>query len=131
MFSANIIPLQAAVENPVTMEFWSKQPRAWEELQKERQAPGRVMHQYFEWLQTLCTDPDATLVFVAYPAVFDFAYVHWYLIHFVGVDPFGFSGETQIMFLLFLITVISLDVFLNTHFFSSLLSFGFGVIAFS
>ena len=91
-FSANIIPLQAAVENPVTMEFWGKQPRAWEELQKERQAPGRVMQQYFEWLQTLCTDPDATLVFVAYPAVFDFAYVHWYLIHFVGVDPFGFSA---------------------------------------
>ncbi len=91
-FSANIMPLQAAVQNPVTMDFWSKQPKAWEELQKERLAPGIVMHQYLEWLQTLSTDPDTTLVFVAYPAVFDFAYVHWYLIHFVGIDPFGFSA---------------------------------------
>ena len=91
-FSANIMPLQAAVQNPVTMDFWSKQPKAWEELQKERLAPGIVMHQYLAWLQKLSTDPDTTLVFVAYPAVFDFAYVHWYLIHFVGIDPFGFSA---------------------------------------
>ena len=91
-FSANIMPLQAAVQNPVTMDFWSKQPKAREELQKERLAPGIVMHQYLEWLQTLSTDPDTTLVFVAYPAVFDFPYVHWYLIHFVGIDPFGFSA---------------------------------------
>ena len=91
-FSANIMPLQAAVQNPVTMDFWSKQPKAWEELQKERLAPGIVMHQYLEWLQSLSTDPATTLVFVAYPAVFDFAYVHWYLIHFVGIDPFGFSA---------------------------------------
>ena len=39
-FSANIFPLHAAVENPVTMEFWGKQPRAWEELQKERGRQG-------------------------------------------------------------------------------------------
>ena len=91
-FSANILPLQAAQQNPITMEFWSKQPKAWAELQKDRHAPGRVMHQYHAWLQDISPDTDTSLVFVAYPAVFDFAYVHWYFIHFVGVDPFGFSA---------------------------------------
>ena len=91
-FSANILPLQAGQQNPITMAVWSKQPKAWAELQKDREAPGRVMHRYSEWLASLCSDPDTTLVFVAYPAVFDFAYVHWYFIHFVGVDPFGFSA---------------------------------------
>ena len=87
-FSANILPLQAAQQNPITMEFWSKQPKAWAELQKDRQAPGKVMHQYHSWLQDISSDPDTTLVFVAYPAVFDFAYVHWYFIHLVGLVPF-------------------------------------------
>jgi hypothetical protein len=31
-------------------------------------------------------------VFVAYPTAFDFPFVYWYLIEFVGENPFGYSA---------------------------------------
>jgi len=31
-------------------------------------------------------------VMVAYPAVFDWMFLHWYLVRFAGRSPFGFSG---------------------------------------
>lgn len=45
------------------------------------------MHRYVAWLKTLPEKP----VFVGYPACFDFLFVYWYLIRFVGENPFGFS----------------------------------------
>ncbi len=37
------------------------------------------------WLRALPGRP----VFVGYPAAFDFMFVHWYMVHFTGGDPFG------------------------------------------
>ncbi len=49
-----------------------------------------AMAAYAAWLDGLSGSSESSLVFVAYPAVFDFSFVHWYLLHFVGRDPFGF-----------------------------------------
>ena len=46
------------------------------------------MRLYLEWLKTL----PARLVFVAYPAGFDFTFVYWYLIRFTGESPFSFAA---------------------------------------
>ena len=47
-----------------------------------------AMQRYVDWIQTLEGKP----VFVAYPAGFDFLFVYWYLIRFVGHSPFSHSA---------------------------------------
>ncbi len=46
------------------------------------------MRAYVAWLKSLPGKP----VFVAYPAGFDFVFVYWYLMRFVGESPFSHSA---------------------------------------
>ena len=46
------------------------------------------MKRYVTWIKSLVGRP----VFVAYPAGFDFLFVYWYLIRFVGESPFSHSA---------------------------------------
>jgi len=46
------------------------------------------MAAYAGWLDSLPGKP----VFVGYPAAFDFMFIYWYLIRFVGRSPFSFSA---------------------------------------
>jgi DNA polymerase III alpha subunit (gram-positive type) len=46
------------------------------------------MRSYVDWIKTLKGKP----VFVAYPAGFDFLFIYWYLIRFVGESPFSHSA---------------------------------------
>jgi hypothetical protein len=46
------------------------------------------MREYAAWVDRLPGRP----VFVAYPAGFDFTFVYWYLIRFVGESPFSHSA---------------------------------------
>ena len=46
------------------------------------------MTRYVSWIKSLAGRP----VFVAYPAGFDFLFVYWYLIRFVGESPFSHSA---------------------------------------
>ena len=55
-----------------------------------QQPPGKAMGEYAAWLDGLVAGTETSLVFVGYPAAFDFSFVHWYMVHFVGRDPFGF-----------------------------------------
>jgi len=85
-FSANLETLPGAIEDPETMEWWGKQPKAWEECHKNLKSPAIAMKEYSAWLKSLPGKP----VFVAYPAAFDFTYIYWYLIKFTGECPFSF-----------------------------------------
>ena len=46
------------------------------------------MKLYVEWVEGLPGQP----VFVGYPATFDFLFVYWYMMKFVGRSPFSFSA---------------------------------------
>ena len=46
------------------------------------------MPAYVKWLKSLNGEP----VFVAYPAAYDFMFVYWYMMRFVGESPFSFSA---------------------------------------
>ena len=46
------------------------------------------MARYVRWIRSLPGRP----VFVAYPAGFDFLFVYWYLMRFVGESPFSHSA---------------------------------------
>lgn len=87
-FSVNLQTLPDANADPATARWWQSQPEAWAACRLDTQQPGAAMQAYAEWVEALPGRP----VFVAWPAAFDFMFVHWYLIRFVGRDPFGHNA---------------------------------------
>lgn len=87
-FEANLETLPEAIGDPDTMDWWSKQPDAWAASRRNLEAPSVAMVRYVNWVQQLGGKP----IFVAYPVGFDFLFIYWYLIKFVGHSPFGFSA---------------------------------------
>src|ERR1044072_2723549 len=87
-FSANLELLDGATPDLRTMAWWGENPEAWAACRKDLHTPADAMKLYAEWLQKLPGKP----VFVAYPAGFDFTFVYWYLIRFVGNSPFSHSA---------------------------------------
>lgn len=87
-FSANLETLPGASAHPKTTAWWATQPAAWAACRKDLEAPAAAMARYVRWLNLLPGRP----VFVAYPAGFDFLFVYWYLMRFVGESPFSHSA---------------------------------------
>lgn len=87
-FTRNLELLPGASGHPTTMDWWAQNPAAWDASRQDLVAPDRAMHDYVAWLRALPGKP----VFVAYPAGFDFTWVYWYLIRFVGESPFSHSA---------------------------------------
>ena len=86
-FSANLEYLPGAVPHPKTAEWWATQSEAWAACRCNLESPVQAMKRYLDWVKGLPGVP----VFVAYPAAFDFMFVYWYLIYFVGESPFHHS----------------------------------------
>ena len=87
-FEANLQTLPDANGHPDTMAWWKTQPEAWAVCREDLRDPAEAMQAYVGWLKALPGKP----VFVGYPAGFDFLFVYWYLIRFVGESPFSFSA---------------------------------------
>jgi hypothetical protein len=76
-FSANLKTLEGARGEEKTMAWW-----------QTHREPAEVMPEYVRWLKSL----PGKVVFVAYPAAYDFMFVYWYLIRFAGESPFSHSA---------------------------------------
>ena len=87
-FSANLELLPDASGHPDTMAWWAERPAAWQASRRNPRRPADAMTEYVAWLEAL----PGTPVFVGYPAAFDFLFVYWYLMKFVGRSPFSFSA---------------------------------------
>lgn len=87
-FYVNLSELDGAVQNPSTMEFWSRNKIAWNALQKDRIAPLIAMQDFCTWLDSL----GRNVVCIGYPAAYDFMFVYWYLMKFIGRSPFSHSA---------------------------------------
>lgn len=87
-FSANLDTLPGATAHPDTARWWATQPEAWAACRTNLETPEAAMARYVAWIRTLAGKP----VFVAYPAGFDFLFVYWYLMRFVGESPFSHSA---------------------------------------
>jgi hypothetical protein len=87
-FSANFETLEGAAADPRTAAWWETQPEAWAACRRDLEAPATAMQRYVDWIHGLQGKP----VFVAYPAGFDFLFVYWYLIRFIGHSPFSHSA---------------------------------------
>ena len=98
-FSVNLELLPDASAHPDTMVWWTQHPEAWQAARTDLRPPAAAMADYVQWLDALPGLP----VFVGYPAAFDFMFVYWYLMRFVGRSPFSFSAldlKTMAMVLL-------------------------------
>lgn len=87
-FSANLETLDGATPYPQTAAWWATQPEAWAACRSNLQPPAAAMQAYVDWIKALNGKP----VFVAYPAGFDFLFIYWYLMRFVGESPFSHSA---------------------------------------
>jgi hypothetical protein len=87
-FTVNLKALPSAKEDAKTMEWWSQNPSAWYACRLNCQEPSHAMHDYARWVLGLSGKP----VFVAYPAAYDFMFIYWYLMEFVGSSPFGHNA---------------------------------------
>lgn len=87
-FSTNFNILPGTSGHPDTMKWWETQKDAWEAHRKDTVDPFVGMTNFVNWVNSL----DGKPVFIGYPATFDFGFVYWYLINFVGESPFSFSA---------------------------------------
>lgn len=87
-FTRNLETLPGAAAHPATAAFWETQPDAWAACRSDLVDPARAMGDYLQWLRALPGRP----VFVGYPAAYDFLFVYWYLMRFVGESPFSHSA---------------------------------------
>jgi hypothetical protein len=87
-FTRNLEMLEGATPHPETVAFWATQPEAWEACRRDPQPPPLAMREYDEWLRALPGKP----VFVGFPATYDFMFVYWYLMRFVGRSAFSHSA---------------------------------------
>jgi len=90
-WEVNLETLPGASMDPGTKEFWDKNPEAWEACRVNPQPPKESMERYVQWLKNLEKYNDGKVVAVCAPAGFDFTFVYWYLMKFVGHSPFSFS----------------------------------------
>lgn len=101
-FSVNFMLLDGAKPDEDTMKWWATQPAAWKAAREDQYPEGRGMAKFAAWVKEMtmiaagsCVPvKDVTIkpVFVGYPAGFDFLFVYWYLIKFLGTSPFSFSA---------------------------------------
>ena len=64
------------------------QPTAWEAARQNLQKPQHAMKNYLAWLKDLPGKP----VLIGFPVAFDFMFIYWYLMRYVGESPFSFSA---------------------------------------
>ena len=90
-FSRNLEMLDDASGHPHTMKWWASEPEAWAACRMDLIAPDIAMKDYVKWIRTICGKTSSP-VFVGFPAGFDFTFVFWYLMKFVGDSPFTWSA---------------------------------------
>lgn len=61
-----------------------------EKLERSGEAPAVAMARFEKWI--IQVSDGGRPVFVAFNATFDWMFVHWYFVTFLGRNPFGVSG---------------------------------------
>lgn len=87
-FYSNLETLPGAKPNQETMNWWAQNKEAYDATRQDIQPPKLAMERFVKWVEGFNVKP----VFVGYPAGFDFLFMYWYMIHFVGRSPFSFSA---------------------------------------
>jgi DNA polymerase III alpha subunit (gram-positive type) len=87
-FEVNLECLEGASPDPDTEKWWATQAEAWAYCRSNLVHPEMAMKNYVKWIESLPGKP----VFVGYPVAYDFMFIYWYLMKFVGRSPFSHSA---------------------------------------
>lgn len=92
-YEANLCLLPGAIPDPETTAWWAKHPEAWKHARENARDPREVMQEFHEWVLATASQEECTYepVPVAYPGAYDYMWVYWYLIFFLGKAPFSYS----------------------------------------
>lgn len=74
-FSINLKPLDTALRDQGTTDWWASHPEAWAAATCDPCEPGDAMQRWTDWVQSR----PGRRVFVAHPLSFDGAWIDWYL----------------------------------------------------
>lgn len=89
-FEANLHLMPGAEPHAETTAFWNETEAnraAYDVTRQNLRDPSEAMKEYVAWLSAL----PGTPVFVGYPAAYDFKWIDWYCIKFLGSNPYSFS----------------------------------------
>lgn len=86
--SYNLETLPGATPDEATTKWWRERRTAYEATRVNQLPPLEAMTRFAAWIETFGGQP----VMVGYPASYDFMFVHWYMMRFLGYDPLGFAA---------------------------------------
>jgi hypothetical protein len=89
-FEANLELMPGMKSHPDTDAFWNESAAnraAYAKTRENTRDPKIAMSQYVTWLESL----PGTPIFVGYPAAFDFKWIDFYTVYFLGQNPYNFS----------------------------------------
>lgn len=87
-FTRNLELLPGAMPDPETSKFWERFPQQYAFARVDPKPIRVVMADFAQWLKELNGD----IVFVAYPANFDWSFINHYFITTWGTNPFGYMA---------------------------------------
>lgn len=74
--------------SPSTTNFWRQFPDAYKRTREGAIDPYLAMSQFDKWVRSKKAEKN---IFVAAPAAFDFTFIHYYFMVFLGKNPFAFN----------------------------------------
>ena len=83
-FAANFQLLPGATGDPKWLAWWNEFPELLYRTRVSVEEPKEAMERYASWVEALPGIP----IFVGFPITYDLVFVHWYLLNFVGRNPF-------------------------------------------
>ena len=89
-FEANLELMEGAEPCEETTKFWNENAAnkaAYAKTRVDIQDPKDAVTAYVEWLKGLPGQP----IFVGYPAAYDFKWIDYYCVKYLGENPYSFS----------------------------------------
>jgi len=96
-FYINLKPAYGRSEADTMSEFWAKWPERWRDTQTDQQHVNEGMQSFADWVKEV--SGEATPIFLAWPATFDFNWVDHYLKLNNIPNPFSYKALDQISFI--------------------------------
>lgn len=87
-FYITIKPIEGTNPNPATMQFWEGYPEAYKKATENAVDAITAMTEFELWVNSHGAKKN---VFVGYPAAFDFGFINYYFMRFLGRNPFNFN----------------------------------------
>jgi len=90
-FYAVLQPLPHSTVEPDVLAWWRSTPEnqeQWAKLQVNQEPAEAAMHRLADWIQMVGEKHKRLPVCVASPSGYDYTFLYWYLIRFLGKSPF-------------------------------------------